>query len=227
MATINQTPKDAPVNVEEYSTDKLVEMLIAMPERYDFGEPFKITLNKALNEAFDKAAQKSQFTAKDIKKHFEKLVDGDKAIKSYREQLQSYLRRTASKGSKYSDILLYADMYIEHKLRDRQFYCHMEFSSTHKEKKYSTVSQLKKETMLLKWSHSSKEENKKHFAFNHNYVFDPQLVSKAIEEKSGSMTAEQRQAVLDLALSPNMCVVLEGYAGAGKSTTMSLSLIHI
>lgn len=194
--------------ISEYKTEKLKLMRETQPRTFGFTKGLLSALNSTVTNSIQEVTEKSAtFTLSQILKKAK-----ENFLKKYSYKLDEYLDEHKGQDVSRDDLFNYMEISIELYLRDAKV------GFLEAAEKYALVDQVQQEIEIIKIANSV--ANPSAHKFQHNYSFDKEITDKALNENRHKMTEEQYNAAKNILESNNCVSILEGYAGAGKSTTM-------
>lgn len=194
--------------ISEYTTERLKLMHETQPKTFGFTDNLLSALNSTVTNSIKAVTEKNaSFNLSQILSEAKKRF-----LEKYSYKLDEYLDEHKGQDVSRDDLFNYMEISIELKLRD------VKMGFLEAAEKYALREQVQKEIEIVKIANSV--ANPKTHKFQHNYSFDKEIVDKALKENRHKMTDEQYNAAKNILESNNCVSILEGYAGAGKSTTM-------
>ena len=194
--------------VSDYETPDLELMKAALPKNYGFKDHLLTSLDEAIEKGISQAsANSATFLGSAILDNAKKYF-----LKKYERKIDEFIAEHKGEDVGRDYLFYYMEISIELVLRSERFYL-LEAAE-----KYALSKQVQKELAMVRYANTI--NNPTSHKFQHTYSFDPVITNKALDENRHKMTDEQYNAAKNILESNNCVSILEGYAGAGKSTTM-------
>lgn len=194
--------------VSDYETSDLELMKEALPKNYEFKDHLVTSLDEAVEYGIKQASSNSAtFLGSAILDNAKKYF-----LKKYERKIDEFIAEHKGEDVGRDYLFYYMEISIELALRSERFYF-LEAAE-----KYALRKQVQEELAIVRYANTI--INSASHRFQHNYSFTPIITDKALTENRHKMTDEQYNAAKNILESNNCVSILEGYAGAGKSTTM-------
>ena len=194
--------------VSDYETSDLELMKAALPKNYEFKDHLITSLDEAVEKGISQAkANSATFLGSAILDNAKKYF-----LKKYERKIDEFIAEHKGEDVGRDYLFYYMEISIELFLRSDRVYF-LEAAE-----KYASKKQVQEELAMVRYANTIKNPNS--HRFQHKYSFDPAITNKALNENRHKMTDEQYLAAKNILESNNCVSILEGYAGAGKSTTM-------